>query len=345
MIFLTGANGWLGLNVAQALADGSAPGWGLPVDGIRGLVLPGTDAGALQSSCPGAEVVGGDVRTGAGLAEFFAGGRGGVLIHTAGIIHPGRVRDFFDVNRDGTRRLLEAAVAAGVRRAVIVSSNSPCGCNPHPDHLFDELSPYHPYMNYGRSKMEMELLALDYHRRGLLEVVLVRAPWFYGPHQPPRQVLFFEMVRDGKAPVVGSGENLRSMAYTENLTQGLILAASVPKAAGEIYWIADERPYSMNEIIDTIERLLEEEFGQTCAHKRMRLPGVASEVALLIDATLQRAGLYHQKIHVLSEMNKSIACRIDKAKRDLGYAPTVALEQGMRRSLAEVFAVSARPTP
>jgi len=125
------------------------------------------------------------------------------------------------------------------------------------------------------------------------------------------------------------------MAYLTNLAQGLILAAATPRATGQTYWVADERPYSMNEIIDTIERLLETEFGQTCAHKRMRLPGLASEVALMIDATLQAAGLYHQKIHVLSEMNKTIACSVDKAKRELGYAPSVALEEGMRRSLRD----------
>ena len=63
------------------------------------------------------------------------------------------------------------------------------------------------------------------------------------------------------------------------------------------------------------------------------LPGVASEIAGLVDASLQRVGLYQQKIHVLSEMNKTIACSVNKAKRVLGYRPHVALEEGMRRSL------------
>lgn len=338
MIFLTGANGWLGLAVAQALADGTAEQLGLDTEGSRGLVLKGTGAAALEAVNPGLSVVAGDAVSGEGLEEFFGSGtRGGVLIHTVGVIHPRRVREFYEVNRDGTRRILQAAARAGVRRAVVVSSNSPCGCNPHPDHLFDEESPYNPYMNYGKSKMEMELLCRELHQRGELEVVIIRAPWFYGRHQPPRQRLFFEMVRDGKAPIVGSGENLRSMAYTGNLAQGLLRAAAVPGAAGETYWIADERPYSMNEIVDTIERLLETEFGQKCAHKRMRLPGLASGIALLFDAVLQKAGLYHQKIHVLSEMNKSIACSVDKAKRELGYAPDVTLEEGMRRSLEEMF--------
>jgi len=50
-----------------------------------------------------------------------------------------------------------------------------------------------------------------------------------------------------------------------------------------------------------------------------------------------KVGFYHQKIHVLSEMNKTIACSIAKAQRELGYNPTIALEEGMRRSLKWIF--------
>jgi nucleoside-diphosphate-sugar epimerase len=60
---------------------------------------------------------------------------------------------------------------------------------------------------------------------------------------------------------------------------------------------------------------------------------VASEVALAVDAALQRAGLYQQKVHVLSEMNKTIACSVDKARTELGYNPGIGLREGMRRSI------------
>jgi nucleoside-diphosphate-sugar epimerase len=93
----------------------------------------------------------------------------------------------------------------------------------------------------------------------------------------------------------------------------------------------------MHEIVDTVERLLETEFGQRCAHRRLRLPGVASDVAWLADRVIQAAGFYEQRVHVLSEMNKTIACSIERARRELGYAPRVALEEGMRRSLRWVF--------
>ena len=334
-VIVTGALGWLGISLVEALVKGLADHEALKEPRgdlrIRCLILPGQDGAALKKISERIEVVSGDVRNPADCAKLCEDSKGAILFHTAGIIHPAKVAEFYQINVDGTVNLLEAAIKAGVRRAVVVSSNSPCGCNPHPDHLFDELSPYRPYMNYGKSKMWMELAVKE--RQGKIETVIVRPPWFYGPNQPPRQTLFFQMVRDGKAPIVGSGKNLRSMSYVDNLCQGLMLSALVEKAAGQIYWIADKRPYSMNEIIDTVERLLETEFGQKCAHKRMRLPGLASEVALVMDASLQALGIYQQKIHVLSEMNKTIACSVALAEKELGYRPAVALEEGMRRSL------------
>jgi len=141
------------------------------------------------------------------------------------------------------------------------------------------------------------------------------------------------MIRDGKAPIVGDGENRRSMAYVDNICQGLLLCEKVDRAAGQIYWIADRRPYEMNEIIATIEKVMEKDFNVQCKHGRMKLPGVASEVAWVFDAMIQGVGSYHQKLHVLSEMNKTIACTIDKAESELGYDPKVDLEEGMRRSI------------
>ena len=340
-VLVTGAQGWLGTGLVHALLHGlpdcpplSTP----PADlKVRVLLLPGQDGAALKGPRERIDVVHGDIRNAADCARFCHGAEGAVLFHTAGVIHPRRVREYYDSNLQGTKNVIDAAAAAGLKRAVVVSSNSPCGCNPRPDHLFDEDSPYHPYMNYGRSKMLMEQAVKARQQAGRIETVLVRAPWFYGPFQPPRQSLFFQMIRDGKAPIVGSGNNRRSMAYIDNLSQGLILAGMAEKANGQTYWIADERPYTMNEIIDTVERLLESEFKIPCADKRLRLPGVASEVAWLLDTTLQRLGLYQQKIHVLGEMNKTIACSIDKARSDLLFQPTVALEEGMRRSLRWVF--------
>ena len=329
-ILITGALGWLGKRLTRLLAGGEYNHLLGARPDLRCLILPGQDGGELRALGGHVAVMAGDLRRPEDGARFLEDARGAVLVHAAGVIHPRRVREFYEVNVQGAANLLAAAKSAGIRRAVMVSSNSPLGANPHPDHLFDEESPYHPYMNYGRSKMLMEeaVRAVDG-----LETVIVRPPWFYGPDQPPRQTLFFRMVKEGKAPLVGDGENRRSMAYVDNLAQGLMLAATHPAAAGQIYWIADRRPYAMREIIDTIERLLEEEFAIPVAHGRLRLPGIACTAARGVDAMVQAAGLYQQKIHVLSEMNQTIACSVQKAERELGYRPQVGLEEGMRRSI------------
>ncbi len=334
---VTGFPGWLGNRLMNFLHE---PHPDYPVmrqqprfDRVRCLVLPGTPAEAVRGRYPDIEVVEGDIRDPGAVGRLCAGAQGATVFHLAGIIHPRRIQDLFDINTGGTRHLLAAAAAAGVRRVVATSSNSPAGASRDSSTRFDEQSPYNPYMAYGRSKKLMEDDLNAAHASGAVETTILRPCWFYGPEQPPRQSQFFQMIRQGKAPIVGDGESRRSMSYVDNTSLGLLLAAAAPQAAGETYWIADERAYSMNEIVDTVENLLENEFGMEVAHDRMRLPSIASEVALAVDATIQRTGLYEQRIHVLSEMNKTIACTIEKAQTQLGYQPRVELQEGMRRSI------------
>jgi nucleoside-diphosphate-sugar epimerase len=340
MALVTGAPGWLGTRLVETLVQGlpEVPSLAKPLGErrVRCLVLKGSDTSALSALKKigdKVEVVEGDISDAASVDAFVAGAEGATLFHSAGIIHPTRgVRQFFQVNTEGTKHLVEAARRAKVRRMVHVSSNSPIGVNHRTDEVFTEDSPYAPYMGYGRSKMLAEQ-AVRAANGASLETVVIRPPWFYGPGQPPRQGLFFTMIKDGKAPLVGPGDNRRSMAYVDNICQGLLLCERVEQAKGGVYWIADRRPYPMTEILDTVERVLEKDFDITVAHKRMRLPGFASSVAWLVDKVLQSMGLYQQKIHVLSEMNKTIACDVSRAEKELGYDPKVDLPEGMKRSI------------
>jgi nucleoside-diphosphate-sugar epimerase len=334
---VTGFPGWLGNRFMHFLHEAhpdfpddlQQPRFGR----VRALVLPGTPVGEIEAKYPDLELVEGDVRDPGAVGRLFSGAEGATVFHLAGIIHPGKIKDLFAINTEGTRHVLAAASAAGARRIVATSSNSPAGAARDTSVVFDESSPYKPYMAYGRSKKLMEDDLNAAQAAGAVETVILRPCWFYGPEQPPRQSEFFRMIKGGKAPILGDGESRRSMSYVDNTSLGLLLAAATDRAAGETYWIADERPYSMNEIVDTVEDVLEKDFGMDVAHDRMRLPSVASEVALGVDAVLQRAGLYQQKIHVLSEMNKTIACSTAKAREELGYRPSVELREGMRRSI------------
>ena len=141
------------------------------------------------------------------------------------------------------------------------------------------------------------------------------------------------MIRKGKFPIIGSGDNRRSMAYVENLAAGLALAAFSSRSTAGLFWMADRRPYAMSEIISTVAEVLETDFGMPVANPAKHFPSAVCELAWCADWLLQTAGLYNQKIHVLSEMNKTIACSIIKAQRVLGYDPRVELREGMRRSV------------
>jgi nucleoside-diphosphate-sugar epimerase len=68
------------------------------------------------------------------------------------------------------------------------------------------------------------------------------------------------MIAEGRFPILGDGMQMRSMAYVDNLARAA-LAATAPRANGEAYWIADERPYAIAEIVDTVRSVLEDDFG------------------------------------------------------------------------------------
>lgn len=318
LALVTGAPGWAGTRLVRALGDSD-------YGAVRCLVAPGADATVLGD----VETVVGDVRDPAALSRLFAGASGADVFHFAGIIHPRRLRELDEVNAGGAALLAEHADRAGARRIVGLSSNSAVGVSRDPAALFDEDTPRRPYLAYGRSKAAME----DALRAAATEAVILRPCWFYGPDQPERQTTFFRMVRAGRAPLVGGGEARRSVSYVDDIAAAALRAAAGDAAGGHTYWIADARPYPMREIVDTIERVLADDFGLAVDGGRLRLPGPAADVAAAADAALQRAGLYEQRLHVLGEMNKTIACSVARARSELGWEPGPGLREGMRRSV------------
>lgn len=330
---LTGGSGWFGRAYLAAIDAGGSESSG-PVGRsgeVRVLVPVPADVQAVLSVLPGSVVHVGDVTDPSALERLFEGSAGASVVHAAGVIHPKRVADFEAVNADGTANVLAAAKRTGVRRLVHVSSNSPFGVNPTPTDVFRHDEPYQPYLGYGRSKMLAEERVRAANGPDL-ETVVVRPPWFYGPWQPLRQTTFFRLIRTGKFPLIGDGSQRRSMVFVDNLVHGVALAERHPDAAGDAFWIADERPYAMLEILATVKQALRDE-GFDVADRQVKLPALASKVAERIDRVLQGRGVYHQEFHVLGEMDKTIACDISHSRDVLGFDPKVELHEGMRRSI------------
>ena len=302
-IVVTGAAGWLGQNLVRTLAGQAAR------RRIRCLVPRRGDASLLEVIDPRIEVIAGDVRD------------------------PIVVDELFDVNVGGTQLVLDRARRVAASRFVHISSNSPFGANRSPEDRFDEDSQFAPYMAYGRSKLEAEQLVQRSYDRGDLATVILRPPWFYGPFQPERQTQFLSAIRRGRFPLVSPGTQQRSMVYTGNLVQGVLLAEIVDAAPGHAYWIADAEPYELRDVLQTVLRALEDE-GLRVSHRRPPpVPRTASVVAEKLDAIAQASGRYVQTLHVLGELKDTIACDVSRARKELGYAPEVSLYDGMRASV------------
>ncbi len=319
---VAGAPGWLGTRLVEVLLKG----WdGEGGDGrdVRCFVKRGVDSSILKKY--GAEVVEGDICDRDSIRVAMKGVD--TVFCLTGIIHPRRVKEFYEITTEGTKNLISEAVSNDVRRFIYISSNSPAGCNPDKEALFKNAEE-NPYMHYGRSKLLAEKAVQQYQKEGKIETVILRPCWFYGPGQPARQTRFFRMIKAGNPIVFGDGENLRSMSYIDNVIQGILLAERLKAANGQIYWIADKRPYKTIEIYRAVAEIL-----NVKNFKPRFVPGIVSEVFMVMDSLIQGVGLYQTEIHVAGEMNKNIACSIEKAEKELGYNPTVDLYEGMKRSI------------
>src|SRR4051812_37252982 len=306
-VVVTGAAGWLGQNLVRALASNR--------ERVRCLVRTDDDAALLGVVGPSVEPVVGDVRDPAALDRLFDGVGGASVFHTAGVIHPAKqVREMFDVNVGGTQLAIDRARRAGAARFVHVSSNSPFGANARPTDRFTETSPFNPYMGYGKSKLEAEQVVQ--RNRDEIEGVIVRPPWFYGPHQPARQAQFLTAIRKGRFPLVGDGTQQRSMVFTGNLVHGMLRAEVASAAAGRAYWIADAEPYELRTIFATVKDALAVEGLSVTDRAPLRIPRFAARLATAADAFIQARGRYVQALHVLGELEDTIACDISRARKE-----------------------------
>ncbi|MBI2839175.1 MAG: NAD-dependent epimerase/dehydratase family protein [Acidobacteria bacterium] len=305
---MTGAPGWLGTRlVRQLVSEGRC---------VRCLVHPSADPSVLPAEC---ESVRGDIRDPAQLEPVLRGVS--VVYHLAAVIHAWRTSRFHGINVQGTRNVVDAAARAGVGRLLLMSSNAAQG-SPERKIMNEDDPPMSPESAYGKSKCRAEAIIREYS--GRIETVVIRAPMFYGPEQPPRMTKLMRMVRAGRPPVFGGGDNLRSMAFLPKVVEAIILAGSSAAAAGQVYWIADDHPYTTVEVLQGIATALGAEL------RVVRLPRLFARACEISDQLLERCGLHSMNLHVVGESIRWIACSVEKAKRELGFRPATNLVDGLR---------------
>jgi nucleoside-diphosphate-sugar epimerase len=213
---ISGGAGFLGLHLARRLlADGHA---------VRTLDLAPLDDPQLERDV---EELRGDVRDPSRATELAAGAD--VLVHAAAALPiRGERAEIRDVNVAGTTAVLAAAVEAGVRRVLFISTTAVYGVpRTHP---ITEDAPLQGVGHYGRSKIEAEAVSREFARRGL-ETVVLRPKTFIGPERLGVFEILFDWVREGRRIyVLGNGQNRYQLLAVEDLVEAIVLAAEADVA-------------------------------------------------------------------------------------------------------------------
>ncbi len=243
-VLVTGATGFVGRHMCAELLSAGVP--------VRSLVR-GTGGEAPAGTEPA--IVSGldDV---AGLERALAGVEG--VVHLAAHVHqqgPRAANDprFSVVNVEGTRRLMEIGIAAGVRDFVLASTVKVIGEGS--TELWTEDTPAQPEDAYGASKLEAERLVRDLALRHGIHAPILRFPMVYGPGMKANILRLYRAVDRGIPLPLASIRNRRSFLFVGNLTAAVI-ATLRSEGGNETFFVTDGQDLSVPELISGIARAL-----------------------------------------------------------------------------------------
>ncbi len=311
--FLTGATGFVGSHLAEALvargdvvvALARRPASSDFLSGLGATPAPGAldDAAKLAAALEGVDVV----------------------YHVAGLTAAVDEAGFLAVNERGTRQLLDAVrrAAPGVRRFVFVSSQAALGPS-RPGEQLAEDADTHPITAYGRSKLAGERAV----RGADIPWTIVRPPAVYGPRD--REFLrLFRLVKRGIAPVFGWGRQQLSLVYVTDLAEALVRAGTVEGARGQVYHAAHP------EVV--LSRDVGKAIGRAIGRTPVVLP-VPGALAAPIVGAIGRAAAAAGKPSVVNadKLAEFLApawlLSVEKAERELGWRAAHDLAAGMAKT-------------
>jgi UDP-glucose 4-epimerase len=301
-VLVTGGAGFIGSNLVEALL---ARG-----DEVRVLDNFATGSRAnLASLGREVEVVEGDLRS---YERVHTAVRGVELVFHQGALGsvPRSVQDPLTstaVNVEGTVNVLLAARDEGVRRVVAASSSSVYGDGGAFPRV--ETQAPNPISPYAVAKLAAERFCVSFTRVYGIETVALRYFNVFGPRQDPTSQYaavvprFIEAVAAGRPVTIhGDGEQSRDFTYVENVVAANLLAGDAAGAAGRVLNIATGGSQSVNELAETVGRLLGRPVAKTFGPAQ---PGDVRESWADVDA----------------------------AREAIGYTPTVGFEEGLQRTI------------
>jgi 2-alkyl-3-oxoalkanoate reductase len=253
------------------------------------------------------------------------------VIHCAARTGPwGPAPEYQRTNVGGVETLVRAAMAAGVRRVVHVSSITVHGNNVRGE--ADENSPLRSEPNpYSRSKVAAEKLLQRMIRDEGAPVTIVRPGWIYGPGDTASFARTARMIDEGRMIMVGSGENHLPLIYVGDVAQGILQAGEVQQAEGRSYLLVNDQQVTQRGFLTAIAA----ELGVSVPTRRipyalaMMLGGLSEQLGHLARLR-QPPPVMRYGLQLLGGDNRFV---ISRARRDLGFSPLTGLTEGVRNSV------------
>ncbi|MBZ0271542.1 NAD(P)-dependent oxidoreductase [bacterium] len=307
-IMLTGATGFIGSHVAEALrADG------------HDVTLLVRDPARLPFSADGFTIVTGDLLDDAALDRALDGAD--AVVHGAAKVGEWGTREqFHHTNVEGTRRLVAACVRGGVRRFVQISSMSVYGNgDKHLTAISEDAPMRKTGMLYGESKVDAERVTWDAHERGEIEATTIRPGMVWGP----RDGQFFPKIIDGfrkkNLPYIAGGKARLGLTHVSNAVQIVRLTLEKDAAKGRAYNVDDDDARTFRDLAEAICARLE------LAPPKLSFPRFAAKGAAYASEAIARL-LGKKDAPLMTKMGVYILCydndgSVERAKTELDFAP------------------------
>lgn len=293
--FITGATGFVGRHIAARLVEDG--------HGLRCLVRSTDTDGSSFLKGIGAEAVEGDIHVSHSLANGAAGCD--AVIHLVGIIFEGPGASFEQVHVEGTRNMLVAADAAGIRRFVHMSAlGTRDGAG----------AAYH------RTKWDAEEVV----RASGLDYTIFRPSIIYGSGGEFINMLMRQVRLMPVLPVIGNGRYRMQPISVDDVAACFSSSLATDTAVNKVYEIGGPAALSYNEMLDTVIRIMDKR--RVKAHVPVAL---VRPVAWLSEKAMPKPLLTPDQLSMLLADN---VCDITAMKAELGIEP-VSFEDGLRDML------------
>lgn len=249
------------------------------------------------------------------------------IYHLSGVLRANKESDFFHVNHEGTKNLLEACRQKNpsIKRFIYVSTQAAAGPGTDAIPLTEEDFP-NPISIYGKSKRLAEKVVLEYQK--FFPVTIIRPPIVYGPRDDDFLEVF-KYIKFGIKPLVGKGEKFISTIYVHDLVRGIQTAAEHSSAENQIFFISNNQAYSWIELENTIARVMDKKAIT------IRFPEFLLDVAAYLSEQVAKI-FKHAAILNRDKANemKQNFWLVDssKAEKTLGFVAEFPLETGLKET-------------